>query len=412
MSSNGRPFDVVILGVTGFTGRLVGEYFAEHVHKKHPDVKWALAGRNLEKVQAEKAALQKRWPDVNPGVLQCDNDSQASVDECVAQTKVMLTTAGPYIKRGGPVVDACVRLGTDYVDLTGEAAWVGGLIDRYHCQAEENQVHIMPMSGYDSIPSDLGTLFAVQKVRERFGEATRKVRSVCAMAGSLSGGTLATSIEMGRDYPEFSERTKDPFNMGGGTVPREEDKDVVTAEYDELAGGWTMPFMMATINTRVVRRSNAWLHYGRDFGYQEVALAPDEKTAKKTEAKEKKMAEHSKDAWKMAAAMRDAGKLPKQGEGPDAEMRAKSWFRHNLYAEAVDGRRLQVQVSGGDPGYGETAKMISESALCLLLNKDKLPRKGGVLTPAAGCGHLLIDRLVAAGIKFEFVKDLPSRSKL
>ena len=400
-----KEFDIVILGVTGFTGRLVADYFSQTISHEHPDLRWAIAGRSASKLAAVKSSIEAQFPGISPEILLCDNDDQASVDKCISRTRVIITTAGPYLKRGTPIVDACVRLGTDYVDLSGETPYAASLIDRYHHAAEAAGVHIVPMSGYDSIPSDLGVLFAVNQVRDRWDQPTRSCKSVCNMAGQLSGGTLATGIEMGRDFPEAAALAKEPFAMGGGTVPRAEDMDLQAAVFDETAQCWTMPFMMATINTRVVRRSNAWLHYGLAFGYQEVAKAPSQEVAEKVAAAEKRSA--SKESWKMAAKMRDAGKLPKQGEGPSEEVRAKSWFSHDIYAEAADGRKLVCRVSGGDPGYGETAKMVAQSALCLLFDKERLARKGGVLTSAAAGGTFLIDRLNGAGIKFEFVKELP-----
>eukprot|EP00928_Gymnodinium_smaydae_P032389 TRINITY_DN23476_c0_g2_i1.p1 TRINITY_DN23476_c0_g2~~TRINITY_DN23476_c0_g2_i1.p1 ORF type:complete len:427 (-),score=51.36 TRINITY_DN23476_c0_g2_i1:43-1275(-) len=408
-----RPYDILLWGCTGFTGTLVAEYFARDVSGRHPQVKWALAGRSQAKVQEVKSKLQAQWPGVDPPIILGTADDQASVDAAVQQCKVVLSTAGPYLKRGTPVVDACVRLGTHYVDITGETSWVADLLDRYHDSAEEKGVFIVPMSGYDSIPSDLGALFAVKHVRKLFGQPTRRVRCVAEMAGSLSGGTLATGIELGRDYPEHRERQEDPFCMGGGTLPRPEDEDQITAVFDDDLQTWTQPFMMASLNTRVVRRSNAWLHYGSNFSYSECQKASGRESAMKAEKREKQMRQYAAEVWKMSEQGRESGKLPKQGEGPSAEVMRKSWFRHHLVATAADGRKLLCQVSGGDPGYMETAKMLSESALCLLLDRERLFRRGGVLTPAAAGGMVLVQRLQDAGIAFEFVRELPAaQSKL
>jgi short subunit dehydrogenase-like uncharacterized protein len=400
-----RPYDIVLWGCTGFTGNLVAEYFARDVAPRHLDLKWALCGRSREKVEEVKARLRAQWPGVDPPVLVGTSEDQASVDAVVGKTKVIITTAGPYLTRGTPVVDACVRFGTNYVDITGEAPWVRDLLDKYHHAAEASGALIVPMSGYDSIPSDLGVLFAVRAVRDTFGQSTRHCQTVADMAGSLSGGTLATGIEMARDFPEHAKRQDDPFCMGGGTLPRPEDEDQFDARFNTDLEVWTQPFMMAQINTRVVRRSNAWLHYGADFGYGEAQASKDESASKKA-AKSTQAQRANAEMWKVSDKMRQEGRLPKQGEGPDAEMRAKSWFRHRIVATAADGRRLLVEVRGGDPGYGETAKMISESALCLLFEREQLPR-GGVLTPAASGGMNLIKRLQAAGIIFEVVGELP-----
>lgn len=196
-----RPFDIVVWGCTGYTGQLVAEYFARDVCPKMPGLKWALAGRTQTKVEAVKASLAEQWPDAisaeNPQVLIGTADDQSSVDAVVSQCKVLLSTAGPYLTRGTPVVDACVRLSTDYVDITGETTWVADLIDKYHNSAEKSSTFIVPMSGYDSIPSDLGAFFAVEAIREKFGQPTRLVKTIADFNGQLSGGTLATGIEMG-----------------------------------------------------------------------------------------------------------------------------------------------------------------------------------------------------------------------
>lgn len=405
-----REYDIVLNGCTGFTGNLVAEYFARDVAPRHPELKWALCGRSREKVEAVKRKLQEEWPVVNPPVLVAVSEDQASMDAVVGQTKVFLTTVGPFLARGTPAVDACARLGTHYVDITGEAPWVADLLDKYHHVAQASGATIVPMSGYDSIPSDLGVLFAVRAVRETFGQPTRRCSAVAEMGGALSGGTFATGIEMARDFPEHFKKQDDPFCMGGGTVARPEDEDQFEARFDEDLGVWTQPFMMAQINTRVVRRSNAWLHYGSGFSYGEAGKAKDEASAKKA-ARGTQAQRANPEMWKVLDKLRKEGRMPKQGEGPTAEVRAKSWFKHLIVAEAADGRKLLVQVQGGDPGYGETSKMISESALCLLFHGEQLP--GGVLTSAAAGGELLIKRLQAAGIAFEVLGELPgARSRL
>jgi len=402
-----RPFDLVIWGCTGFTGKLVAEYFARDVSPRHPKLRWALCGRSLNKVEAVKSEVRAQWPSVDPPVLTGTSDDQASVDAVVGQCKVLLTTAGPYLTRGTPVVDACVRLGTHYVDITGETSWVADLLDKYHHDAVKNNVLIVPMSGYDSIPSDLGVLFAVHNVRARFGQSTRRVHSIIEMSGTLSGGTLATGIEMGRDFPEHLLRQDDPFCMGGGTIARAEDEDQFDALFDDDLKVWTQPFMMAQLNTRVVRRSNAWLHYGTGFSYGESQMAPDEASARKVAKSTQAQRSNAANMWKVSDKLRETGRLPKQGEGPSPEQRSKSWFHHHIVASAADGRKLLCEVRGGDPGYTETAKMLSESALCLLLDRDQLCQRGGVLTPAAAGGLVLVQRLHNAGITFDVVRELP-----
>lgn len=411
-----RPYDIVLNGCTGFTGELVAEYFARDICPRYPELKWALCGRSKDKVEDVKHRLNQQWPaSFQSGravaVLVAASEDQASIDAVVGQTKVFLTTVGPYLTRGTPAVDACARLGTHYVDITGEAPWVAELLDKYHHAAVNSGAIIVPMSGYDSIPSDLGVLFAVRAVRERFGQAVSHCQAVAETGGTMSGGTLATSIEMARDFPEHYKKQDDPFCMGGGTVPRPEDEDQFDARFDESLQVWTAPFMMSQINTRVVRRSNALLHYGSGFSYGESAMSKNKEKAEKA-ATSVQAQRSNPEMWKVLDTLRQQGKLPKQGEGPSAELRAKSWFKHNIVATAANGKKILVQVSGGDPGYTETAKMISESALCLLFDREKLP-KGGILTPAAAGGDFLIKRLQDAGIKFEVLGEIPAaRSRL
>jgi short subunit dehydrogenase-like uncharacterized protein len=254
------------------------------------------------------------------------------------------------------------------------------------------------MCGFDSVPSDLGTLRALRRLQEQCGEEAVKVSCFATMRGSLSGGTLASGIEMEKQ-PEVFAQMNDPFLLGGRPAGGARPEDADATEASPVAGGqaWAAPFMMASLNTRVVRRTASLLGpaqgYAPCFAYSERHLVGDQATAERLA---KPLPPVSK-----RESLRDAGRLPKPGEGPSREERSKSWFRFLLVAESTSGKRFVTSVSGGDPGYAETSKMVSEAALALLLDRKDLPAQGGgVLTPAAALGAVLEKRLVDAGIAF------------
>lgn len=389
----------------------MAEYFATSTDCTK--VAWAIAGRNIEKLQKVAARCQELNGALPP--LDClvgDSTDQASVDKIVAKTKVILSTAGPFMKYGPPVVDACIRFRTDYVDITGEIPYVRDMANKYHEKAKQAGIFIVPMSGFDSIPSDLGAFMAVQYLRNKHGEGTRRVKAVCDMKGGLSGGTAASSILMETSGEHITNQMKDLFLLGGraqaqaqSSEARVEDMDVTAASFNEDLQCWTAPFMMAGLNTRVVRRSSelfaeAGAGYGPDFSYNEFAYMPNQAKAEKT-AKRLLSAPDAKARKKMV----DQGVLPKPGEGPSEEMRSKASFHMRLVGETHAGKKCLVTISGGDPGYTETAKMVAESALVLATQKYELGRQGGVVTPSFAMGVKLADRLRHAGIVIE-VSDL------
>jgi len=269
------------------------------------------------------------------------------------------------------------------------------MISKYGEQAKANNVIICNCCGFDSIPSDLGTLYGVLKLKEFHGKQPGEVTTYGSMRGGLSGGTLKSGILWETDLT-MQQKMSNVYLLGSGSSngnPREQ--DFSGYKFDARVGSFIAPFGMAVINTRIVRRSNMLLDYGgAEFSYQEVSLAPDEATAKS-------MARPQPPASKKKE-MVDQGRLPSPGQGPSPEMRAKSWFKMLVSVESADKENgIWVSVSGGDPGYDETAKMVSESALCLALQRNSLPRQGGFLTPAAAMGSILIERLVKVDIKFQ-----------
>lgn len=406
-----RTHDVVLFGATGFTGALVAEYLAKQYGES--DVRIALAGRDrakLERVRQDVAELSARagtWP-----ILVADAKDASALGAIAAATEVVCTTVGPYAKYGAGLVAACVRSGTDYCDLTGEVQFIRAMIDAHQGEAERTGARIVPSCGFDSIPSDLGTWMMHDAFRARGGQV-REVRFYAGESkGGFSGGTAASMINMFDELerePALRKVMGDPYAL----VPKEargpDRGDQMTVRFDRELGMWTAPFIMAAINTRVVRRSNYLLGsaYGRDFRYSEVMSTG---TGPAGLARATAITS-GLGAFMGVAAVRPLRRqlekrvLPKPGEGPDRESRERGFFVVRLIAKGTDrdGRDLTLRgrVEGkADPGYGETAKMLGESALCLALDGAKLDAPGGIRTPASTMGSTLLERLRAAGMVF------------
>lgn len=403
-----RPWDIVLFGATGFTGALVAEYLAAHAPAT---VRIALAGRNASKLEAVRAGLGeggKRF-----GVLVGDTTDRGSIDAIARQTRVLCTTVGPYAKYGLPVVEACAAAGTHYADLTGEPQFMRRSIDAADAEARRTGARIVHTCGFDSIPSDLGvlTLHEFAKARGLSGQFKRITLAVTGAKGGFSGGTVASmlnGIEEAMADRSLRRLFADPYALSPDRAKEPDlgrQRDLTKVAYDDFLESWTAPFVMASINTRVVRRSNALLghQYGRELDYREVtALKGGLKgivfgaalaggmgllVASQLFAPTRKLVQ---------------ARLPKPGEGPDRKTRESGFFRLRLEGLTVEGERLHAKVVGtADPGYGETAKMLGESALCLALDGERLPRVAGVLTPATAMGVVLRDRLRAAGMTFE-----------
>jgi short subunit dehydrogenase-like uncharacterized protein len=374
-----RDFDVVLYGATGFTGRQTIEYFKQHAPS---GLSWAVAGRN----QSRLAAL-------NPGVpaLLADASDQSAIDAMVKRTRVLLTTAGPFAIYGTGFVDACVRFGTHYTDITGETQWVRMLIDRYHEKASIEGTRIVPCCGFDSVPSDLGAMLIAQTL----GPQTREVKAFFKMRGGLNGGTLASMMHM---YESSANKIMDdPFLLSPSISrpPSDLERDPVKEAYDTDAKSWTTPFLMSKINTRVVRRSAAIL--GLDFAYQEYTKFDGTLAGP--------LALIASAAGSLAgSAMESAGIrrfvrsiAPAPGQGPSQHTMDHGWFRCEFFGRASNGRTAHGVVSDqGDPGNRVTVKCLCESALALAL--DQLPARAGVLTPSTAIGEALVTRLRARGM--------------
>ena len=384
-----REFDVVIYGATGFTGRLVAEYLNGQYGS---DISWAMAGRSQEKLAAvrDEMGISK-----DVALIVANSDDAASLKALASRTKSLCTTVGPYQLYGESLLAACVEAGTDYVDLSGEPAWMYDTVRKYQSAAEQSGARIVHSCGFDSIPFDLGVYFVQQHAIAHNGGPCAKIRGrVRKMKGTFSGGTAASFFETMKragKQPEVLGWLKDPFSLVPGfTGPRQPSGHKPIEETD--IGSWSAPFIMASINTKNVHRSNALLGhlYGEDFIYDEMILTgPGEqgKAAAEYVAKDDSMAKNP----------------PKPGEGPNKEERETGLYDVMFIGEAPDGSRIIAGVTGDkDPGYGSTSKMIAEAALCLAKDVSRDDTPGGIYTPAPAMGGALIDRLVAnAGLTFK-----------
>jgi short subunit dehydrogenase-like uncharacterized protein len=411
-SSSNRDYDIVLFGATGFTGKLVAEYLAQHAPK---GVRWAIAGRNKEKLEAVKrelVAIDAALGELS--ILVADGHDEASLDALVPKTRVICTTVGPFGKHGRKLAASCARHGTHYCDITGEVPFVRASIDENHAKAIETGARIVHCCGFDSIPSDLGVHILWDHARKESGSLSWTKGFVGEMKGAASGGTAATMLaiveEATRDRdvrrllgnphaldPEVPRgRTRDPFEA-----------DVTSVAFDEDIGRWTAPFVMASVNTRIVRRSNALLRYGEAFRYREaMSLPKGPKGLVAASAVTAGMAGFAVcAALPPTRALLARFVLPKPGEGPSREARDAGHFTLRFVAEGKNESgatfRATATVKGtSDPGYGETAKMLGQSALCLAQDGERLDARFGVLTPASAMGMTLVERLRRAGMTF------------
>ena len=382
-----RSYDVVVFGATGYTGGLTAEYLARQAPA---GTRWALAGRNRDKLEAVRARLAAISPAcASLDLLPADANDAASLKKVAESTRVIITTVGPYILHGEPLVAACAAAGTDYVDLTGEPEFVDLMWLRYHEQAVQTGARLVHCCGFDSIPHDLGAYFTVQQLP---ANAPIRLEGFVRAGGTFSAGTYHSAINAFHRARLYAKTRKERLAREARPANRKVGAVKSGVRYDKALGTWVVPF--PTIDPQVVRRSAAALdRYGPDFRYGHYVQI-------------KRLAGVAGLIGGVSAlftlAQLKAGRdwlLSKKssGEGPTPEQRAKAWFKVSFRGEG-GGKQVQTEVSGGDPGYGETSKMLAESALCLAF--DPLPKRGGQLTPAAAMGNALIERLQKNGIKF------------
>jgi len=401
-----REYDIVVWGASGFTGRLVVEYLHKR-YKNGSNLRWAIAGRNRQKLQRvlDELSIESSPPDI----LLADSHDADSLYHLTRSTKVVLTTVGPYALYGSELVGACVENGTHYCDLSAEVYWLRQMMDKHQSTTEKSGARIVHACGFDSIPSDLGVQFLQQHAIEKYGTPCSRINLfVKAIRGGGSGGTIASglnALDEGRNNKDAARIMTDPYSLNpDGERHGPDGRDQRGIEHNRLIDSWTAPFVMAIINMRIVRRSNALMNYiyGRAFRYSESMLTG-----------------HGARGWLKSASMTSAlggfvlassfslsrsllieKLIPKPGQGPDQAERDNGFFKLLLVGQLGDGTLLKARVTGDrDPGYGSTSKMLSESAVCLA--QDDIPVAGGFWTPASAMGDLLRTRLVNhAGLTF------------
>jgi short subunit dehydrogenase-like uncharacterized protein len=388
-------FDIVVYGSTGFTGQLVAEYLAAH-YAGEGAPKWAMAGRSLEKLASVRDAIGA--PADTPLIV-ADAGDPASLKAMVGQTRSVITTVGPYQLYGSDLLAACASTGTDYFDLCGEPVWMRQMIDAHEAAAKASGARIVFSCGFDSLPFELGVFFCEETAKKVFGAPVNRVKTrIRGMSTTISGGTAAsfkaTFAAAAKDLSLVAQ-LQNPFVLTPGFEGPKQPRGNKPA-LDEDLGLWTAPFVMATINTRNVHRSNMLMNfpYGKDFVYDEMVLTG---VGEQGEANAKRL---------VAAvnAERLGGSGPKPGEGPSKEERENGFYDLLFVGIAPDGKQVRAAVKGDrDPGYGSTSKMISECAICLL--RDTADVAAGIWTPGAAMGNALIKRLVDhAGLTFSVEK--------
>ena len=411
-----RKYDVVLYGASGFVGKQTVAYFAQLGPLKNAagkPLRWALAGRSADKLEAVKAACGAGAK--NADIVVADAQDAAALGRLAQDACVVLSTAGPFALYGSELVAACVKHGTHYVDITGETQWVHGMIAQHHAAAEARGTRIIPFCGFDSVPSDLGTWLITQAMLEKYGEPCERVKACFTLRGGVNGGTLASAFNfMGSDQAKM---LADPFLLSpaqGKIRSATGHQDPTGPSFDVDFKAWLGPFFMGPINTRVVRRSADLLTpargkpmgYAKDFHYQEYLRFGGGPLAAVAATAFSAGMVASQFAMTLAPVRALAGKLvPGPGTGPSEGSMNRGSFRCELVGKSASGHVVRGRVADrGDPGNRATTKMVCEAALCLALQLDELPvgrRKGGLLTPASGLGAVLVARLGNAGMTLE-----------
>lgn len=406
-----REFDLVLIGATGFTGRLVAEHLLAR-HGADGSLRWALAGRNREKLAQVRESLGP-GADALPLVV-ADSHDRPSLDALATSTRVVCSTVGPYALHGAELVAACAAAGTDYCDLTGEVPWMRRMLDAHAESAARSGARLVHCCGFDSIPSDLGVAFLQEQAATRLGAPLTRVRMrVKALRGGLSGGTAASMLQImeeSRRDPEIKRILANPYALCPPEHRRGVHQPYVAGPaFDPVFRAWSAPFVMAAINTRIVHRSNALAGsaYGPEFRYDEAML-----TGRGLRGRTRAITlSLGLGAFAAGAALGPTRALirrwmlPAPGDGPDAEKRASGLFDLRFHGVTADGRELTARVTGDrDPGYGSTSKMLGEAAVCLARDLAPGEPAGGFWTPATALGTRLRERLVRhAGLTFEIL---------
>ena len=408
-----RDFDIVLWGATGAVGRRAAYHLAGRIGES--GLRWAIGGRNRDKLRAVGAALPPTDPPA--AVLVGDSHDPAFMDLLAARSRVIASTVGPFALYGSDLVAACVANGTHYCDLSGESQWMRAMIDAHQPRARQTGARILHACGHDSIPSDLGVQVLQAAAKQRFGQPCKRVTTrVTAMKGGFSGGTAASflnAMEIAAKDPGYMKLMADPYALnpaGQRDGPDPPDRMMpVAVTYDEDLQVWTKPYFMASMNSKVVRRSNALMGYpyGKDFRYRESAATRGGPGGWWSAMRYTLLTRCFLILMAIppSRALLKRYVLPKSGEGPGADIRETGFYEIMQIGALPDGRILKLKIHGqGDPGVESTSRMLVEAALCLTEDADRIAVGGGFWTPASGLGRLLLDRVSAhAGLSFSLL---------
>lgn len=404
-----EQLDIVVFGATSFVGKILTDYM-HRTYGVGKDLKWGIGGRSEKKLQDLKDSLGASAKDLP--VITADASNDKALRNLCDQTRVVVSTVGPYALYGEPLVRVCAETGTDYCDLTGEIQWIRKMIEKYEDKAKASGARIIHCCGFDSIPSDMGVWFLQQQAQKQFGQPALDVRMRVKVAkGGLSGGTVASMMNVAKEAgsdPQLRKELANPFSI----CPKEHrssrrQPSIKSAEYDEDFGVWLAPFVMGAINTRIVHRSNALQQaaYGREFTYDEAMMV-----GKGVKGRLRGYGiTGAMGAFFTASAIGPTRWLveklvPSPGEGPSPEEQEKGFFDLRFIGKTEEGCKLITKVTGDrDPGYGSTGKMLGEAAMCLA--NDVADKPGGFWTPASLLDGKLLERLTSnAGLTFELVE--------
>ena len=399
-----KDFDIIIWGATGFTGRLVAEYIFKNYSSEK--LNWAIAGRDKKKL----INVRDEIADENIPIIIADSFDEMSLTKMTQKTKVICSTVGPYSKYGSLLVKSCIKTNTHYCDLAGEAQWIRKIVDTYHQEAKNKKVRIVNSCGFDSIPSDMGVYFIHKNLPDVNIKLDNISMRLSGFKGSLSGGTYASMNNIITEASKDSLIRKiltNPYGLNPeGQRSGPDKRDLNKVKYDEDSKSWIAPFMMAGINTKIVRRSNALSNYsyGKNFTYDESVMTGDGFKGR---------IKAIISVLPLIFLSAKPGSLlkrifnyftPKPGQGPNENERENGYYSMRFYIRYNDKSRALARVTGDrDPGYGSTSKMLAESAICL--SKDSLKDTYGVITPSIAMGDQILDRLQAkAGLTFKFIE--------
>jgi short subunit dehydrogenase-like uncharacterized protein len=405
---NAKPHDIIVFGATSFVGQLLCRYLASQFNPG--TLNWAAAGRSIAKLERMRQSLAGNGTDI-PLIL-ADARDENSLSAMCAQTRVVVSTVGPYALYGEPLVKVCAERGTDYCDLTGEVQWIRRMLDRYETTARKTGARIVHCCGFDSVPSDLGVHFLQKRAFERLGRYCSHVKMrVKAIRGGVSGGTIASIVNQAKEAaenPALRTSLQNPYLLcPRDHQPRTRQESLSRPRYDGDFDAWIAPFIMAGINTRIVHRSNALLNdaYGQDFRYDEAMLAGSgERGRMRAYATAGAlggfvaMIGMAPSRWLLQRLV-----LPAPGQGPSPRSQSDGFYDLRFLGIFDDGRTIAAKVTGdADPGYASTSKMLAQLAACLA--RGNLAKTGGFWTPATLLGDTLIDALEQhAGLAFTLI---------